>query len=132
MWSKYDIDQLVKLLKNKSDQFSILSLNIQSINAKFDQLRNILEGLERQNCKFSVICLQETWLSEASDISLLLLDNYNFISQDKICSSHEGLAIYLLKKYDHKTLTIYDHSNIWEGQFIEIFWRYVTVKNCYR
>ena len=28
----YDIDQLVKLLKNKSDQFSILSLNIKSIN----------------------------------------------------------------------------------------------------
>ena len=32
--SPYYIDQLVNLLKNKSDQFSILSLNIQSINAK--------------------------------------------------------------------------------------------------
>ena len=75
-------------------------------------------------------------MSDASDISLLFLDNYNFISQDKICSSHGGLAIYLLKKYDHKTLTIYDHSDIWEGQFIEIFWRYVTenivIGNIYR
>ena len=111
---------VVKLLKNESDQFSILSLNIQSINAKFDQLRNILEGLESQNCEFSAICLQETWLSEASDISLLSLDNYDFISQGKICSSQGGLAIYLLKKYDHKTLTIHDHSDIWEGQFSEI------------
>ena len=37
----YDIDQLVKLLKNKPDQFSILSSNIQPINAKIDQLRII-------------------------------------------------------------------------------------------
>ena len=46
--------------------------------------------------------------------------NYNLISRSKICSSHGGLAIYLLKKYDHKTLTSYNHSDIWEGQFVEI------------
>ena len=47
------------------------------------------------------VCVQETWLSEASYISLLALANYNLISQGIICSSHGGLAIYLTKKYDH-------------------------------
>ena len=65
------------------DQKIIQYSNIQSINAKFDQLRIILEGLERQNCEFSAICLQETWLSEASDISLLALANKIFFLKVK-------------------------------------------------
>ena len=66
-----------------------------------------------------MICLQETWLSEASDISLLALANHNLIIQGKICSSHGGLAVYLLKKYDHKTLTLYNHSDIWEVSLLK-------------
>ena len=75
-------------------------------------------------------------MSEASDISLLSLDNHNFISQGKICSSHGGLAIYLLNKYDHKTFTIQDHPDIWEGQFIEIsgvtLQKNIVIGNIYR
>ena len=51
----YDNDQLVKMITNKSDQFSILNLNIQNINSKFDQVRIILDGLESKNCEFSAI-----------------------------------------------------------------------------
>ena len=75
-------------------------------------------------------------MSETSDISLLSLDNYNFIFQGKICSSYGGLAIYLLKKYDHKILTIHDHSDIWEGQFIKIsgvtLHKNIVIGNIYR
>ena len=51
---------------------------------------------------------------------MLASAKYNLFSQDKICSSHGGSAIYLLKRYDNKTLTLYNHSNIREGQFVEI------------
>ena len=78
-----DNDQLVKMITNNSDQFSIPNLNIQNINSIFDQVRIIFDGLESKNCEFSAIVLQETWLSEASDISSLSLNNYNFISQGK-------------------------------------------------
>ena len=49
-----------KLLKEKQDEFCILSLNIHSLNAKFDELVILLHNLT--NCKFSAICIQETWL----------------------------------------------------------------------
>ena len=89
------------MLLDKSDHFNILSLNIQSINAKFDQLQLMLRNLHEQNCEFSAICLQETWLSDSSDISHLLLDNYNLISQGARISSHSGLGIYLHKKFSY-------------------------------
>ena len=132
----YDIDQLVKVLKNKPYHFHILRLNIQFTNAKFGQLRIILKDLEIQNCEFSATFLQETWLSEASDIYLLSLDDYNLISQGKIRSSHGGLAIYLFKKYDPKTLTLCILSGIWEGQCVEIagvtLHKNIVIGNIYR
>ena len=69
-------------------------------------------------------------------MSLLSLANYNLTSQGKICSSHGGLAIYLFKKYDHKTLTLYNHSDIWEGQLVEIavvtLHKNIVIGNIYR
>ena len=41
------------------------------------------------------MCIQETWLTDQSDVSLFKIDGYNLISQGKKCSAHGGLAIYL-------------------------------------
>ena len=100
--------------------FSILSLNCQSLNAKIDQINIKLQQLKSNGHEFSAICLQETWLSEDSDISLLEIDGYTFIPQGKICSAHGGLAIYLSSKYKFKSINMYENSGIWEGQFIEV------------
>ena len=51
-----------------------MSLNCQSINAKFNELQIIIE--EINNNPLSVICLQESWLKENSDFSLYKLANY--------------------------------------------------------
>ena len=77
------------------------------------------------NCQFSLICLQETWLNDDSDLSLYQLNNYKCISQGKYCSQHGGLIMYL-----HDTLSYepYDpdfKSDIWDGQFIN-----VNIGNC--
>ena len=86
----------------------MLSLNIQSINAKFDQLKILLH------------LIQETWLRDDSNNALIYLENYNFISQGKKCSFYGGLAIYLHEKYNFKTVPSPIISEIFEGQFIEI------------
>ena len=52
-----DDKELPNVLLDKSDHFNILSLNIRSINAKFDQLQLMLRNLHEQNCEFSAICL---------------------------------------------------------------------------
>ena len=42
------------------------------------------------------------------------------MSVAKVCSAHGGLLIYLNNDYKHKILNVYNTSDIWEGQFIEV------------
>ena len=55
----YEMECIPSYLKNKG-HCNILSLNIQSINAKFDALLFALEIAIQQNVFVDAICLQET------------------------------------------------------------------------
>jgi hypothetical protein len=88
-------DDILNLINLNSQGFSVLSLNCQSINAKFSKLQILLKELYNHNFEYSAICLQESWLSAKADISLLQLDNYQCIHKGKSASLHGGLIIYL-------------------------------------
>ena len=76
-----------------------MSLNCQSINAKFNELQIIIE--EINNNPLSVICLQESCLKENSDFSLYKLANYKLINQFRTeCSDHGGLMLYIHDRFD--------------------------------
>ena len=91
--SYYDFDKFNSLAKKQGKQLSILSSNIQSINAKFSELEAYVNDMSSLNFKFSIICLQESRLSEMNDLSLIQLTGYDCISQGKSCSSKGGLLI---------------------------------------
>ena len=119
--SYHDDDSLNTLFNIKADSFSILSLNCQSLNAKFDQLINItVQQLRSEGHEFKVICLQETWLSDDSETALFQIQGYNLVQHGKQCSAHGGLAIYISTKLNFSTVDININSQVWEGQFIEI------------
>ena len=56
----YSHDKFISVLHGKNDEFCILSLNSQSIHAKFDRLFILIEELRKYHFEFSAICLQET------------------------------------------------------------------------
>ena len=57
------LQHLPKYIPPAADQISVITLNCQSINAKFDQLNAVIHDLDvNHSFKFSVILLQETWL----------------------------------------------------------------------
>ena len=95
-----------------------------------------LQALKQINFEFSTICLQETWLDENADLSLLQLENYTCISKGKQCSAHGGLIIYLHKKFDYTLKHIPNNSDIWEGLFIDISSnnndKFITLANIYK
>ena len=62
-------------------------------------LQIIINELKQHQFEFSAICLQETWLSDDSDLRLIQIPGYTMISQGSICTSHGGLAIYLNELY---------------------------------
>jgi len=131
----YDMEQFINKNKTHKNRFIALSLNIQSLNAKFDSLTIMIEQMQSKGCIVGAICIQETWGSENTNYDLYKLHNYNIIPQGKICSAHGGLCIYLHEKFTYSNIDIYTRSNIWEGQFIKIKnikGRILTIGNIYR
>ena len=135
--SRYkDMSEIQSIFQNNYSEFLILTLNIQSVNAKFNNLYPIINNLASQGLYFGAICLQETWTSNDSDLSLLQLPGYQLIHQGSKCTKHGGLIIYLTENYSYKIRNLYNGSNIWEGLFIDInggnLCRTFTMGNIYR
>ena len=129
-------DELISFCIEKANNFTILNLNVQSLNAKFDQIQILLSQPKSKRVQFNAICLQETWLTDNSDLTLFQIAGYTLVSQGTIFSSHAGLAIYVQEHYKYKLLSFYQHTKIWEGLFIEIeskeFKKKVIIGNMYR
>ena len=119
-----------------SDTFSVFSLNIQSINAKFDSLMVYLALLAEHSIHFSAICLQETWLDPDHDVSIFHIPGYKLINRAKSCSAHGGLIIYLKDEYTYKERQLCNDSKVWEDLFIDIehegLDNKITLANIYR
>jgi hypothetical protein len=63
----YDFNSAIELLGDKNDTFTILSLNIQSLHAKINELKIYIESYLEKAVHFSAICIQETWLRNDFD-----------------------------------------------------------------
>ena len=82
------------------DNFSILHLNIRSLNASNDNFREFLGSL---NGNFSVIVLTESWYDEtANENSLLSLENNYSVYQTRDNKQVGGICIYIHKQLEFK------------------------------
>ena len=133
--SLYYTDTEVFNLLHKTNTFTVISLNCQSIASKFDELQYFIDDLTNHNCYIDVINLQETWQGNDTYYNDFTLPGYNMYFQPAICSTHGGLITYVktsLKSTLHST--IYEHSTAWEAMFIEIenLNKSVIIGNIYR
>ena len=69
-------DKLVYYLQKHISEFTISSLNVQSLHAKIEQLKILIYDLVQNNLYFDIICVQETWLSQDSNVDLIQLEHY--------------------------------------------------------
>ena len=68
----YMTEKLNSKLKKHTNWLSIIHLNCRSMNANFDQFKELLRNLEYQ---IDVICLTETWLTD-DNCDLFGIQNY--------------------------------------------------------
>ena len=108
------IDNTDAFLRQYKDNFSILSLNVQNLNSKFDSLLTFLSHLQDKNVSFDAICLQETWLWKDADVSLFNIPGYQLINHGKYCSGHSGLIIYLCDEYTYTVRNGQIMSDLWD------------------
>ena len=113
-------DDLLQSSIHTSNGLSILSLNCQSLHAKFDYIKLLTEKFAASNCPLQVLCLQESWFSPETDLSSYVIPGYHMISSGHYASTHGGLVIYLYEKWSYRIKNYETESQIWENQKIEI------------
>ena len=130
-----DDKSLIDIVKHNPHNFFILSMNCQSLNAKFNEILVYLQFLHNEGFDFDVICLQETWLEDKIQGGFYDLPGYNAIHQGKTCSAHGGLSIYLKEHIRYNIINTESFTS-WENQFIEIpgvgHNKKITIGNIYR
>ena len=108
--------------KIDTDTCTIMSLNCQSLNAKFSDTKLMLDVFAEFNKAIQVLCLQETWLenSDLIDMSQFHIDDYHLITKNRYASNHGGLAFYIHKNWNFKVKDDIIDSPFWEEMYIEL------------
>ena len=114
----WDIDNFTEILNSKHNNINILSINIQSINAKFDLLKIYIE--EYFGSKLDIICLQETWLLQNADLSIFALKGYSMVHQGARASKHGGVITYINDELEYSVIEYDGNLSTCDGLFTEI------------
>ena len=130
------MDMLKLLAEQNNGCFSILSYNVESSNAKMNEIEAFVEELSQIHFKFSLICFQECWLSDNDDKSHLQIDGYACITHGKTCGIKGGLVMYIDNCFNCNIIMTLNQFEHWEGQLIKTigggFSKYVIIGNIYR
>ena len=120
----------------KSAKFSIFSVNIQSLQAKFQQLKDLISNLQVHSCSPDIICLQEIW--RFNDTANFKLEGYQpLIYKQRETSQGGGVGIYIkngIKFIILETMSIFS-ARVYESICIEISlnnFQKTTICNSYR
>ena len=114
-------DQFNEMLSSEDsricDSFSLLHLNIRSLQCNASKLTDLLSNV---NLKFSLIGISETWLNDSS--SSVDIDGYSFVHKSRENRSGGGVGLYVSSNLNFKFRCDLDFSlpNVAESLFIEI------------
>ena len=98
----------VYLASLKNVSLSMIGLNSQSLQAKYFEIRNLIDNLSRGGGCVDIIAISETWIK---DFSLFSLQGYNCFGSFRPTGRGGGSALYIKsqitsKKIEHKSFFI--------------------------
>ena len=91
---------LPNYIGDDKNKFSIFSLNCQSINAKYDKIKVVLEDFNSKGVQFSVLNLQESWQknelnTNEVDTTHFEFEGYKSFATGATSSGHGGVITYV-------------------------------------
>ena len=108
-------------LKDNKNNFTVFSLNVDSMERKWDQFNLFIRNLASKNLSFCAITLQECRIQGKDECKRFELPNYNLIPQGSICSVKGGLISYIRSDLTAiERPNLYKKSKIYEALFLEI------------
>ena len=104
--------------KLSKKSFTMIHLNIASLQCHIDELRDLLHLL---NHPFEIICITETRLHDDKPLSNINIEGYEFV-HTATKTKCGGAGIYIKTGIEYEVLNSYciSHHNISESMFIEI------------
>jgi len=111
----YNVNEFVNAFTNNTTSLSIMSLNIQSLPSKFNDLNLFLKEISGAgNFSFDFIGLQEIWKLNYPDH--FVIDSYhNIIHKSRQSRQGGGVGFYIKNKFNYKVLD--NLSTIVDGIF---------------
>ena len=85
-----------------------------------NELSAFVSSLQDIHYKFNVICLQECWISNLTDLSNIQLPGYDCIAKGKSCSKNGGLIIYVDNRFQYEVQLNINTYEYWEGLIIKV------------
>ena len=131
-------DEIESYLKENRDKFTVFSLNVDSLNKKWDELKAFFSMLDTKNLSFCCIQFQEVRITDQCNCSKFELPNYKLLKQGSICSKKGGLITLVRNDFSARVReNLYKKSTFFEAQFIEVTGpstknNKITVANIYR
>ena len=101
---------------------TIMSLNCQSLHAKFTLIEILLDTFAANDTPIQVLCLQETWFENSNqmDLGLYHIENYHLITKNRYASAHGGLAFYIHNNWNYMVKSDTDDSPYWEELLVQV------------
>lgn len=98
----YEIEQVININPKNDHKFCALHLNIHSLPAKHDQLKEIIASLREKGTIVHFILLCETFLND-QNMSYMNLDGYNLVCKNRKVGMRGGIAMYILNSLPYVT-----------------------------
>ena len=114
------IDSSKKLISNHTNIFSVLTMNIQSINVNVSELETFVEELHNVQVKFNVICSQEPWIRDQTDTFTFKIPGYDCVVPGKRSSERGGLTTYVDNLFQYEVRQSINEYELQEGQIIQV------------
>ena len=123
------IQQLPAYVGKYKEYFSVITINCQCINAKFDKLKVVLSNLVASHkLEFTVILIQESWIQPTKDkqefddiLSSFALPGYQQpYGIPASSSAHGGLICYIKDGFDVSIVHEHTSSKNFESIFLQI------------
>ena len=122
------MNNLPNIFRTREGNFIILTLNVDGILSKIDELRLMVAIFGYQGIYIDVICIQESHLDNSfkSDTPCIQIDGYDCIPQEKYCGQKGGLITYVKSSYDNTKFVlanapIYGKDYTWKLRIMKDF-----------
>ena len=111
--SKYLDEQ--EFIKNygSNPSLSLLTLNIQSINAKFNEFSELLKSLQNGKCTPDIICLQELW--KVCNSEVLNIDGYSLLVFKSRSNNVQGGGVGFSRLTSFDTMPLISIPKLWNA-----------------